>query len=72
METGEVGDRMIVESEQVGRPAREGEILEVLGSGETIHYVVRWEDGHKTTFFPSLGSSVIRKAASRAKPRGKG
>ncbi len=72
METGEVGDRLTVESEEVGRPGREGGILEVLGRGETIHYVVRWEDGHKTTFFPSLGSSVIRKAASGARPRRQG
>lgn len=72
METGAVGDRLIVESEHVGEAAREGEILEVLGGGETIHYVVRWEDGHKSTFFPSLGSSSIRKAGGRTARRARG
>ena len=71
METGEIGDRLIVESEQVGKPPREGEIVEVLGAGETIHYAVKWEDGHRSTFFPSLGTSVIRKARGRTAPRGR-
>jgi hypothetical protein len=71
METGEVGDRLIVESEHVGERPREGEIVEVLGSGETIHYVVRWEDGHRSTFFPSVGSSAIRKAGGRTARRGR-
>ena len=59
MEPGAVGDRIVVESEHVGESAREGEILEVLGHGDTVHYFVRWEDGRRTTFYPSAGSSQI-------------
>ena len=53
------GDRVVVESEHVGESAREGEILEVLGSGDEIHYHVRWDDGHQSTLFPSGGSTRI-------------
>ncbi len=56
---GRVGDRLIVESERVGHPSREGEIVEVIGSGVSVHYRVRWEDGHESVFFPSAGSVTI-------------
>lgn len=59
MNVGNVGDRMSVESERVGESAREGEIVEVLGKGEGLHYRVRWEDGHESTFYPSGGSMTI-------------
>jgi uncharacterized protein DUF1918 len=69
VEKVEVGDRVTVESERVGAPPREGEILEVLGSGDGIHYFVRWEDGHQSSFYPSAGSSTIihraRKSGNR-------
>lgn len=54
-----VGDRIIVESEKVGRPAREGEILEVIPSSDYVHYRVRWDDGHESTFAPAGGSARI-------------
>jgi Domain of unknown function (DUF1918) len=44
MVEGKVGDRVVLESERTGQAAREGEILEVLGAGEGVHYRVRWED----------------------------
>lgn len=56
---GTKGDRVIVESEHVGKSAREGEIVEVLGAGEELHYRVRWDDSHESTFFPSAGSITI-------------
>lgn len=66
MADGNVGDRIVVESEHVGTPKREGEILEVLGTGESSHYRVRWEDGHESTFYPSAGStSIIHRAGRR-------
>jgi hypothetical protein len=68
MEQGKVGDRVSMESERVGQSAREGVILEVLESGESTHYRVRWEDGHESTFFPSAGSiRIIPKAAKATK-----
>ena len=66
MVAGRVGDRVILESERTGQPAREGEILEVLGAGEGVHYHVRWKDGHESTFFPSGGSITIIHKATKA------
>ncbi len=61
-----VGDRVILESERIGHDAREGEILEVLGAGEGVHYRVSWKDGHESTFFPSGGSTTIIHKSTKA------
>jgi hypothetical protein len=71
MTEGKSGDRLLVESERVGRAARGGEILEVLTSTAGIHYRIRWDDGHETTFFPSGACVTIITAAkggNRARP----
>jgi len=69
MAQGNVGDRVSVESERTGRPAREGEIIEVLGTGELIHFRVRWNDGHKSTVFPGPGTiSIIPKGTGAGLP----
>ena len=57
--TGRKGDRLILESEHVGERGREGEILEVLGEGDGLHYRVRWQDGHESLFYPLAGSSTV-------------
>jgi Domain of unknown function (DUF1918) len=62
-----VGDRIVVESERVGIPSREGEILEVIGSPTAPHYRVRWEDGHEGGFWPAAGSARIVPAAAGAR-----
>jgi len=67
MQQGKVGDRVVVESERVGQPARHGNILEVLGQGESVHYRLRWEDGHESTFFPSAGNFSISRKAKKAR-----
>jgi len=59
------GDRIIVESEKVGKPPREGEILEVVESPLGVRYRVHWADGHDSTFRPSAGSSRIVSARTR-------
>jgi hypothetical protein len=41
-----VHDRIIVESEKVGVPTREGEILEVIPHETRPEFRVRWDDGH--------------------------
>ncbi len=70
MAEGRVGDRVILESERIGRAARAGEILEVMGAGEGVHYRVRWEDGHESTLFPSGGSiSIIHKTTKAGVPK---
>jgi len=67
MVEGKVGDRVVLESERTGQAAREGEILEVLGAGEGVHYRVGWEDGHESTFFRSGGSITIIRKAKKAR-----
>lgn len=56
---GKRGDKIIVESEQVGTPTREGEILEVIAGSVGVAYRVRWVDGHESVFTPSVGSATI-------------
>lgn len=63
--TAKVADRIIVESETVGQPTREGEILEILEGEVGVRYRVRWEDGHETIFTPSGGSAKIVSAAAK-------
>ena len=60
MVEGKVGDRLVLESRRTGQAAREGEILEVLGAGEGVHYRVRWMDGHESTNrSPTLPSTIV-------------
>ncbi len=63
-----VGDRIIVETERVGLPDRDGEILEVIESASGTHYRVRWDDGRESTFWPAAGSARIVPAATEAPP----
>ncbi len=56
---GKVGDRIVVESEQVGQEPREGEILAVDEGPSGPHYQVRWDDGHESFFMPEAGSARI-------------
>ncbi|HYM82628.1 MAG TPA: DUF1918 domain-containing protein [Candidatus Dormibacteraeota bacterium] len=53
------GDRIVVESEKVGQPTREGEIVEVTASPYGVSYDVRWDDGRRTSFRPSAGSARV-------------
>lgn len=57
--TGKVGDRIVVESAQVGQPRREGEILEVAEGGVGVRYRVRWDDGHESVLSPKAGAARI-------------
>ncbi len=63
---GKVGDRIIVESEKVGQPARSGEILEVAEGSAGHTYLVRWEDGHVSSIRPAAGSARIVEATPSA------
>ena len=52
------GDRLLVESERVGQPARAGKIEEVL-SAEPLRVAVRWDDGSQTTLTPEAGAARV-------------
>lgn len=68
---GKPGDRIVVESEKVGSPAREGTILEVLESKSSTRYRVRWDEGHETTFLPYAGSArIIPATPAKTEPAG--
>jgi hypothetical protein len=53
-----VGDRIVVESEKVGQPGREGVIEEVL-EGDPERVRVSWEDGHTSVLVPAAGAAKI-------------
>jgi len=53
------GDRIVVESEAVGQPVREGEILEIIEGEVSVGYRVRWVDGHESVFTPVAGSARV-------------
>ncbi len=46
------GDRIVVESVKVNSARRSGQMLEVMGGPAGEHYLVRWDDGHESEFFP--------------------
>jgi hypothetical protein len=61
------GDHIVLESQTVGTPTREGEILEVIAGEIGVRYRVRWQDGHESVLTPSGGSARIVPGAKPAK-----
>jgi uncharacterized protein DUF1918 len=54
-----VGDRIVVHSQHVDDPVRDGEILEVHGADGAPPYLVRWTaDGHESLCFPGPDTTV--------------
>lgn len=62
------GDVVEVSGRRVGAGSRIGEILEVLGTPERPHYLVRWEDGHESILYPGEATSVRPSAHEKARP----
>jgi Domain of unknown function (DUF1918) len=67
MTKGKAGDNIVVESEQVGQPSREGEIVEVIEGAVSVRYRVRWTDGHESIFTPGGGAARIRAKKKKSK-----
>ena len=67
--TAKAHDRIVVESQKVGQPAREGKILEIIQASYGTRYRVAWDDGHESTFRPSGGTARIVPATKVAKSR---
>ena len=63
------GDRIEIESETVGTPAREGEILEVIQGEVSVRYRIRWADGHESVMSPSGGTARIIHRKGKRKGR---
>ncbi|HSP39316.1 MAG TPA: DUF1918 domain-containing protein [Frankiaceae bacterium] len=64
----QVGDEVVVESQLLGRLPRRGRVQEILGSADTEHFRVRWEDGHESVYFPGADGHVVRPAAVPVPP----
>jgi hypothetical protein len=45
-----------------GRPAKRGQIVEVLGAGEHVHFRVRWDDQHESLLYPTVGATIVHPA----------
>lgn len=56
------GDRIVIDSSQVGSPPREGEVLRVIRGEVRNSYYVRWADGHETLISPSAGTVTVVRA----------
>jgi len=52
-----------------GRPARRGEIVELLGGDGHEHYRVRWDEQHESIVYPADGVVII---PAREHPRNTG
>jgi Domain of unknown function (DUF1918) len=53
------GDIIVIDSRQVGSPAREGEVLKVTVGEFSVRYQVRWGDGRETIISPGSGTARI-------------
>ena len=56
------GDRIVIDSSQVGSPPREGEVLRVIRGDVKDSYYVRWADGHETLISPAAGTVTVVRA----------
>lgn len=56
----QVGDEIVVNARNLGGPVRKGEVLDVRPGAKREHFVVRWEDGHESIFFPGPDAHVVK------------
>lgn len=69
--SAKAGDRIEIESETVGTPVREGEIVEVIQGAISVRYRIRWGDGHESVITPSGGTARIIPRRTPKKDRAK-
>lgn len=59
-----VGDRLVIRSQHLGEPVRDGEILEVQHEDGSPPYRVRWDDtGRESLVYPGPDATVQHFAA---------
>ena len=64
-----VGDHIVIASNEVDRPTRDGEIVELRHADGTPPYVVRWSDsGNTGLFFPGTDAHVEHGATEEGAP----
>jgi Domain of unknown function (DUF1918) len=54
----EAGDEVVVRGRHVADENRQGTITEIHGEDGMPPYLVRWQDGHESLFFPSSDTLV--------------
>jgi hypothetical protein len=65
----QVGDRILVRSNHVGRAIRRGEVIEVEHDDGRPPYKVRWSDtGHESMFFPGSDAQVEHRSQPTYQP----
>jgi len=62
---GKKGDVIAISGHRVGERERLGEIVKVLGAPDHIHYLVRWDDGSESVFYPG-SDATIRSSAPKS------
>jgi len=55
-----VGDELVVKGCHVGDPERRGVVVEVHGADGEPPFLVRWSNGHQSSFYPSSDTVVGR------------
>lgn len=64
----QVGDELIIEGHEVGRPHRVGKVEEVRGDQGGPPYLVRWDDtGRTTLLFPGTDCRIVRLTGTATK-----
>jgi hypothetical protein len=53
------GDKIVIETQTLDTPKRQGEVVEVIGEGDNKHYRVRWQDGHESIYYPGPNAHVV-------------
>jgi hypothetical protein len=60
-----VGDEVVVRGRHVADEDRQGTITEIHGKSGTPPYLIRWQDGHQSLFFPSSDTRVEHRPVQR-------
>lgn len=64
-----VGNELTVKGRHQGDGDRHGEIIEIHGHDGNPPFVVRWQDGHESVFFPSADTVVADHQRRAPRPR---
>lgn len=59
------GDLIVIPSQRVGSPPREGEVLRIVHGDVSVSYEVRWANGHQTLLSPGVGNFTIVRPRNR-------
>lgn len=58
----QVGDELTVKGRHQGDEERHGEIIKVAGPDGAPPYLIRWQDGHESLFFPAADTELMHHA----------